>query len=149
MGRDSEEATTPHLPLLELFQQALPAYLFYGMTYDQYWNGDVSAHRAYREAHKLRLKEANQLAWIQGSYVYEAIMCAAPAIKAFSKQRARPYRKEPYDLDESDRRHREEREQRKRYEKIKERVAMFAEVYNKKISKISTPEQKGDELTDA
>lgn len=149
MGRDSDNTVAPHLSLLEVFEEALPVYLSYGMTFDQFWNGDVSAHKAYKKAHKLRIKEANTIAWLQGSYFYEALMCAAPAIKAFCKTKARAYRKEPYDLDETDRKNREEREQRKRYEKIKERVAMFAEAYNKKANTIpETLERKGDETID-
>ena len=137
---------TPLKSLMEVFEDALPYYLKMGMTYDQYWNGDVSAHRAYRKAEKLKQKDLNQVAWLQVMYFYEALMDAAPAIKAFCKQRAKPYRNAPYDFDEEERKEREERERRKRYKHIKERVAMFAEAFNKK--KTETPERKGDSITD-
>ena len=101
------------------------------MSYDQYWDGDVSAHKAYRAAEKLRLSEKNQMAWIQGMYIYEAIASLSPALKAFAKGRARPYRSEPYDIFEDERKRREEREERERYEKMKEKVAAFAEAFNK------------------
>lgn len=106
--------------------------MHYGMTYNQFWYGDVSAHRQYRKAHKLKMSEANMTAWLQGRYFYDALCAVSPIIRAFSKAR-RPgeYVKEPYDLDEEDRANREAREERKRYERIKERVALFAEEFNK------------------
>lgn len=97
-----------------------------GMTYDQFWDGEVAAHKCFREAKKIRLSEQNQMAWLQGMYVYEAIADLAPALKAFAKGKAKPYAKEPYDLFEDERKAREEREERERYERIKAKVAEFA-----------------------
>lgn len=115
-----------------------------GMTYEQYWDGDVSAHRAYRKAKKIRLSEQNQMAWLQGMYVYEAIADLAPALKAFAKGKAKPYAKEPYDLFEDERKRREEREQMERYEKIKSKVAEFAKAFNEKKKKSDESEVTDD-----
>ena len=117
---------------MKVFEDALPYYLKMGMTFEQYWDGDVSAHRAYRKAEKLRIRDVNQAAWLQALYVYEAIADLAPVLRAFSKGRAKPFRGEPYDLDEKERKKREEREERKRYERMKEKVAAFAKAYNQK-----------------
>lgn len=131
---------------MEVFENAFPYYLKMGMTYDQYWYGDTSAHKAYLKAEKLRQKEMNQVAWLHGMYFYEALMDAAPAIKAFCKTKARPYRSEPYDFDEEERKEREERERRKRYERMKQKVAEFAATHNKNEQKNkekeTTPERK-------
>lgn len=97
-----------------------------GMTYDQYWDGDISAHKCFRESQKIRLSEQNHIAWLQGLYVYEAIADLSPLLKAFAKGKAKPYPKEPYDLFEAERKAREEREERERYERIKAKVAAFA-----------------------
>ena len=149
MGRDSGNAVAPRLSLMDVFAKALPTYLLYGMTCEQFWDGDVSAHKAYREAHRLKIRETNQLMWLQGAYFYEALMDAAPAIKAFCKSKARPYVKEPYDLDEEDKRRREEREQQIRYERIKEKVAQFAKANNGKRNSIQSPDGKGEEVINA
>ena len=117
---------------MEVFSTACPNYIAFGMTYEQYWDGDVSAHRAYLKAHKIRLREKNQFAWIQGMYVYEAIADLAPALKAFAKGKAKPFCKEPYTLFEEDKRRAEEEEQRERYEKMKEKVSAFAKAFNEK-----------------
>ena len=44
-----------------------------GMTYDQYWYGDVRMVRAFVEADKLRQKRADEQAWLQGAYVLRAL----------------------------------------------------------------------------
>ena len=112
-----------------------------GMTYEQFWDGDVLAHKAYRKAHKLHLIEKNQFAWMQGAYVYEAIMDVAPYIKAFSKARPRQYLKEPYDLFKEQREAREEREARERYERIKAGVAAFAKAQKERRAKESKEQE--------
>ena len=120
------------MSLTEVFEKACPAYIAYGMTYEQFWDGDVSAHKAYREAEKIRIRKRNQEMWLQGMYVYEALLDVAQYNKAFSKSKPRPYVKEPYDLFEDDRKRREEEEQRKRYESMRDKVAAFAKAFNEK-----------------
>lgn len=108
-----------------------------GMTYDQFWDGEVTAHKCFREAKKIRIAEQNQMAWLQGMYVYEAIADLAPALKAFAKGNVKPYAKEPYDLFEAERKARAEREERERYERIKAKVAAFAARQKQQDSKKS------------
>lgn len=126
------------------FEEACPAYMQYGMTYHQFWDGDVRAHKQYRKAYKLKISEANTMAWLQGRYFYDALCAVTPILRAFSKaKRPNEYVKEPYDLSEDDKKEREAREERIRYERIKERVAMFAEEFNKqRHENNSTPEGK-------
>ena len=55
-----------------------------------------------------------------------------PVLRAFSKARQpSPYNEEPYDLNEARVRAKKEREEQERYAKIKEKVAVFAEEFNK------------------
>lgn len=70
-----------------------------GMTYEQYWDGDVWMVRDFRKSHKLKLEEQNRQAWLQGMYVYSAIGSMAPLLRAFSKARKPDeYMKEPLDM---------------------------------------------------
>lgn len=117
---------------MDVFERACPFYLKIGMTYDQFWDGDVSAHKAYLKAEKLRVKDMNRMLWLQGMYVYEAVGDLAPYFKAFSKARPKPYPDKPYDLFDEDRKRREEEEARKRYEHIRDKVAAFAKAFNEK-----------------
>ena len=102
------------------------------MSWDDFWNGDVRSHRAYREAHKIRVTETNSMHWLQGRYFFDALCAASPILRAFSKaSKPGKYPEKPYDLFEEERKRREEEEQRKRYERIREKVALFADEFNK------------------
>ena len=95
------------------------------MSYEQYWDGDVSSHKQFREAHKLKISEENMIAWLQGRYFYDALCAVSPIIRAFSKARKpSEYHKKPFDLFEEDRKRTEEREARERQERI--RIGMEA-----------------------
>ncbi len=86
----------------EVFWREFPYYLSIGMTAEQYWDGDALLPRYYRKADRLRQERANTEAWLQGAYVYDAILGAAPVLHAFAKKgtKPRPYREEPFPLGE-------------------------------------------------
>lgn len=56
----------------ELFNRFFSYYLYLGMSYDEYWNGDCRLVRCYREAHELKREAKNQELHLQGLYIYEA-----------------------------------------------------------------------------
>ena len=70
------------------------------MTYDQFWNEDCELVKFYRKAAQIRQDLKNQDAWLQGAYFYEALVDAAPILRAFAKKGTKPipYREEPFDL---------------------------------------------------
>lgn len=70
------------------------------MTYEQFWDGDVEMAKAYREAYRIKKREENQQAWLQGAYVYHAIGALAPVLKAFAKGSAKPYMEHPFGYEE-------------------------------------------------
>lgn len=121
-----------------------------GMTYDEFWCGDVSMVRAYRKAQELRDRRRNQELWLQGMYVYEAICDVAPILHAFAKKgtKPEPYAKEPYPITEGEVREREEREERIRQERIKAEFAVFAERMKKKMPTEAHPDSKGGEMNE-
>ena len=105
----------------------------FGMSYEEYWDGDVKAHRMYREKYRLEMKRKNFEVWLQGRYFYDALCAVSPIIRAFSKaKKPGEYPQRPYDLTPEDREETLEREQRERYERMKEKVALFASEFNKK-----------------
>ena len=117
----------------------------FGMTYDEYWDGDVRAHRMFREAFRLKRKERNFEMWLQGRYFYDALCAASPILKSFSKaKKPLDYTKEPYDLTPQDAREREECEAMERYERVKRKVAEFAEEMKRRNKESS--EKGGDEI---
>ena len=132
------------LSLTAVFENACPYYMEMGMTYEQFWDGDVSAHKAFREAKRLRTIETNRTLWLQGLYIYEALLDVGQYTKAFSKAKPRPYRDAPIDLFEKERKEREEREQRERYFRMKEKMELFAKRLNEKRHESEMKEEVED-----
>lgn len=108
-----------------------------GMSYDEFWNGDVSMVKAYRKANELRDKRRNFELWLSGMYVYEALCDASPLFRFTMKKgsiKPEPYVKEPYPITEAEVREREELEAKQREERLKAEFAAFAERMRKKMS---------------
>lgn len=73
-----------------------------GMTYDQYWYGDVRMTRAFIEADKIKQERKNAEMWLQGMYIYDAISRLAPILNGFSKNpKALEYPRNPYPTKET------------------------------------------------
>ena len=70
-------------------------YINYGMTYEQFWEGDPWMTRAYAQAYLYRRKIENENAWIQGAYIANAVTIAIA--NTFGKKRT-DYLKKPLDL---------------------------------------------------
>jgi hypothetical protein len=119
-----------------------------GMSYDEFWNQDVTIVRAFRKADEMRKRRQNEVLWLQGCYIYEALCDVAPVFHAFAKKGTKPipYPKEPYAITEEEIREREEREARARQERIKAEFAAFAERMKKKMPQEAHPGTKGGEM---
>ena len=96
-----------------------------GMTYDQYWYGDVHMARAFYKADRIRQKRMNDEAWLHGAYVCRAL--EATVCNAFRKTGTPPaqYPKEPIWKDEWE----EEERRDTAKEKREEQEALFAQAY--------------------
>lgn len=107
-----------------------------GMSYEQFWDGDVDMVKTYRVAAELRDKRRNQELWLQGMYIYEALCDASPLFRFSMKKGAikpEPYVKEPYPITAVELREREEREARQKEERLKAEFALFAEQLRNKM----------------
>lgn len=109
----------------ELFEHEFPYYLSIGMSYELYWYGDVWLTKAYREAHKLKMKQLNANLHLQGAYFYEALLDVAPVLHAFAPKGTKPreYSTMPYDI------YGERKENTTKTQHTKEQEAVFAKAY--------------------
>lgn len=94
-----------HIFLYKQFEEVCPFFISIGMTYEQFWYGDVSIAKSYLKAYQIKEeREAlkNKWArWEQGFYVYEAICDTAPILRPFSKAtKPLQYPDKPYGLEE-------------------------------------------------
>lgn len=112
----------------EVFERLCPYYLMYGMTYDQYWHGDPWSLKAYKEAYFLQQRSANEMAWLSGAYVMNAVSVVIG--NAFSKKGTPPkrYLEKPLDVfpkTEAEMKAEEEEKQRKLIQGLTAWKAMF------------------------
>lgn len=89
------------------------------MSEEQYWDKDCTLVKAYREAEELRKEKSNQEAWLQGMYIYDAIMRLTPVLRAFAKKgsKATPYVEEPYPINKKSQEEAQERKEKALYDK--------------------------------
>lgn len=118
-----------------------PQYLAMGMTYDQFWNDDVNLVKFYRKAWRIKRELREEELWLQGAYVYEAILDASPFLRPFPNNgtKPEPYCKEPYGYFGSHTKKEKEDSETSEMEKMKASLQAWAIETNKRF------ERKGGE----
>lgn len=122
-GDSVTEEPSDHEPisLAEIFDTLFSQYLAIGMTYDEYWNKNPSLVKAYRKAWQMKRDQKNYEMWMQGMYIYNALLCVAPVMRAsFSKDKVEPgkYPDKPYPMTQKELREREAEHERENYERF-------------------------------
>lgn len=100
-----------------IFRELWPQYLMMGMSHAEYWLGEASLARDYREAFEMRQKREEWARWRQGAYFYDALLKVAPVMRAaFGSGKVEPgkYPNEPWPLTEKEAKEMEERNRIKR-----------------------------------
>lgn len=120
-----------------------------GMTYEEYWNGDIEMPRYYLRAYKQRQDDLNFWAWMQGAYVYEAVMRLVPAINPFSGQKTIPgYIEDPFPLTEAQREKIQKRKEREAFEKFRAGWKVFTKELNESFQQREEVTDDGGQRTD-
>ena len=123
-----------HYTYAELLDKMFPYYLSIGMTASEYWDGENDLKKAFREAYKMRANENNFNLWLQGKYIYDALISVSPVLNPLSKKKEPfPYSDHPYDLFEEDRKARLEAKKRKEYEEAIAKMKARMESWNKQF----------------
>lgn len=116
----------------EICDNLCPDYMAMGMTWDEYWYGDPWMVQAVRKAHQLKQKQKNFELWLQGMYIYEALLDVSPVYHDFAKNpKPQPYASEPYALDENERETREKKEQEELDKQNQATIRAWAERVNR------------------
>lgn len=97
-GVGDSDADKPTLSYTEIFYKCLPQYLAMGMSADEFWNCDPRMYQVYREKQKIELEKENERLWLQGMYVYQAILLTAPRLNSLQPKEPLEYPSEPFDL---------------------------------------------------
>ena len=139
-GGDGDKRPAPLFAYTEKFKEVFPYYLSIGMTYDQFWNEDCELVKFYRKAAQIRQDLKNQDAWLQGAYFYEALVDAAPILRAFAKKgtKPRPYSTSPYALTVKEQKKEKEAKEKAVSSKGKRYMEALMASTNKKFGTTST-----------
>ena len=117
-------------------EMCLPQYLEAGMTYEQYWDGDMDMTIAYREVLDRRREWQNQMLWLQGLYFYNALTAVMPALSIKSKDTSiKPYLEEPIAVTARAVRAKQEKKEKERFENNLARMKMLAHAVNNRMLK--------------
>lgn len=130
--------TTP-TPYTDVFIKRFPYYLSIGMTEEQYWDKDCLLTKYYREAEEIRTEKANQMAWLQGMYIYDALARISPILRAFTKKgtKAQPYPEEPYPIGRKSVEDSKNKKEKENYDKAKRYMEAYMVQHNKRLEKES------------
>ena len=74
----------------EVFEKQCPFFMSIGMSYQEFWYEDCWIANYYLKAYTIKKDQINEQLWLQGMYVFEAILCASPVLHAFSKKGTKP-----------------------------------------------------------
>lgn len=110
-------------------------YLAIGMTYEEFWEKESWLVKSYREAQKLKLKDVNYAAWLNGVYVLQALQTGIPVVlTGMLKERIKlpEYSHEPIDFDAKSKEDQEKKQMEMQRAKMKEIADRFNAVFRKK-----------------
>lgn len=126
---DSDKSESPFL-IAKMLDDCFPYYLSIGMTYDEYWYGDPSLVVAYRKAEDIRTHRKNWEMWMNGRYVYDAIIRLIPSLNMWKPKEPIEYMKEPYPLTRKEYEEMVKKEEKKRQDEMREKLKAFAIAQN-------------------
>jgi len=119
----------------KMCENLCPDYMAMGMTWDDYWNGDPQMTVAFRKMHRLKQESRNQEMWLQGMYIYEALLDVSPMFHDLVKEpKPIPYPAKPYPISKTDSEKRKEQEQIENDKKIQAGVRAWKERANRVIT---------------
>lgn len=144
-GAAVNKAASPHFRYSDKFDEFCGYYLSVGMSYEDYWDGDCEMVKYYRRKDELDINRMNFKLWLQGAYIYEALLYVCPAYDSFSKHRSpQPYREQPMPLTEKEANKQQEEKERKIMEENRAAMEQAMIRVNKRIKSKKEGGQKND-----
>lgn len=102
----------------EVFDRLCPIYMAMGCTYEDYWNGDPLIAKYTKESYKLKMKTQNSILWLQGKYIYDALIDVFPLFNSMAKDhKPYPYHSNPIPLTKEEQKRAEEENAKAQMEK--------------------------------
>lgn len=96
-----DKLSTKDKTYTEIFKEVLPFYISIGMSFEQFYNGDVTLANIYRKAYEIKNERDNNQLWLQGMYIYDAI--STTIYNVFCRKAGQPassYPQSPYPINQ-------------------------------------------------
>ena len=127
---------SPPICYSEVFREQEPFYIFLGMTEGQYWNGDCTLVKKYRKVYEYKREQRNQELWLQGLYIYEALLNVSPMFHDFIKKpKPLPYPDRPYPLSKKEETERKKTQEQENMENFMQKVMEWGKRISQKKKK--------------
>ena len=114
-----------------------------GMSYEQFWNGSPYLVQTYLKAFRYKREMENEMAWLQGAYIFNAVAVCLQNVLRKKGQRRENYIEKPIDIFPLTK---EERKRREREDMLKMQKALEQMRVNqnaRKRSKKKSPKEGG------
>lgn len=134
-GEEKSLENLSYISFTEIFNSHLPFFLSIGMSYEQYWNDDCCITKYYRKAFNLQRERMNEQLWLQGLYIYDAILDVAPALRAMGAKQPKKYPNEPYPITDKEIELRKEKQAKEHQENIIAKTEALAIQINNSMKK--------------
>lgn len=131
MGEGQSLERLSHISFTEIFYNHLPFYLSIGMSYEQYWNDDCTIAIYYRKAYELQRSRTNEQLWLQGLYIYDALIDVAPALRAMGAKPPEKYPEEPYPITDKEMEQRKIKKAKEKQEAMIAKAEAFVSNFNR------------------
>lgn len=69
-----------------------------GMSYEQFWNGSPYLVQTYLKAFRYKREMENEMAWLQGAYIFNAVAVCLQNVLRKKGQRRENYIEKPIDI---------------------------------------------------
>lgn len=139
-GGGEKSRPSPVLRYSDKFEEMCGYYLSIGMSYADYWDGDNCMTKYYRRMDELNRERHNADLWLQGAYIYEALLDASPVFNPLSsKKKPFPYRENPIPLTEAETKRLDELNKQKQLEAGREAMRAMMIEFNKKFEERREP----------
>ena len=120
-----------------------------GMTYDEFWNQDVAMVGAFRKAYELKRRQQNEMLWMQGLYVRDALLSTVGNMFAGKSSSHIEYPAEPYPVTTEQVEEKKALEHKKMEERMKaDFMAMAARMIKQQMPGEAHPNTKGGEINE-
>ena len=134
-GGVGENRPSSPLRYSDKFEELCPYYLSLGMSFYDYWDGDCTMTKYYRKMEEKTRERDNFNAWLQGMYIYEAMLDVSPVFNPFAKKpKPEPYRSEPVPITMQEFKRQEEQRKKERIANGKKAMQAMVAEFNKRFS---------------